>query len=123
MTHRPEEWKATPAQLENFINQTALQPVVALDAVNDEVTTCLAGEPQVDALYEALRSPETCSYIEGRSALVFENNPEFRKKLLTADPRPFYFGFVRHWVAGVIKAQFPLLYRKVPKAFANGMPV
>lgn len=122
MTHRPENWTASPAQLEAFINQTALQPVVVLDAINDEVTARLSGEPLVAELYETLRHPDSCSYIEGRSALAFENNPEFRKKLLTADPRPVYFSFVRHWVAGLIKAKHPQLYRKLPTDFSNGLP-
>ena len=116
-------WKATDKQLETFIEKTSLIPVIVLDGVVSELADFLKEEGQVDVLYEMLRNDETASYIEGRSALVYENNAEFRKALKARDPRPFYYSFVRHWISGVVKVKFPALFSKLPRSFAMGAPL
>ena len=68
-------------------------------------------------------SPENCDYVAGRSALLFENNTGFRKKMSVADPRAQYFAFVRHWVAGVIQSKAPDVFRKLPSSFCVGAPL
>jgi hypothetical protein len=122
--HPPiQNWTASAEQVDAFISQTALVPAVVLDSVTEEVMAFLAGDPQSAALYETLHGAETTAYIEGRSALVFENNASFRKHLLTQDPRPFYFSFVRHWVASVIQQKFPALFGRLPSHFGVGLPL
>ena len=118
-----EVWKATPEQVESFINKTSIIPVIVLDSVAGEIAIHLKDEAQVNFLYETLRNDESVAYIEGRSALVFEGNPQFRKGMRAKDPRPFYYGFVRHWVAGLVKVKFPLLFGKLPGSFAMGSPL
>lgn len=118
-----QDWKATDKQLETFIQKTSLIPVIVLDGIVSELAVFLKDDGQVETLYETLRNEETAGYIEGRSALVFENNAEFRKALKARDPRPFYYGFVRHWIAGVVKVKFPALFSKLPTSFAMGAPL
>lgn len=116
-------WKATDEQLRTFIQKTSLTPVIVLDGIASELATYLKDEGQVQTLYETLRNDETASYIEGRSALVFQNNAAFRKALRVRDPRPFYYSFVRHWLAGVVQAKFPAIFAKLPSNFSMGAPI
>ena len=47
----------------------------------------------------------------------------FRALFDQADPRPAYYAFVRHWVAGVVKDRFPALYARLPVDFGRGVPL
>lgn len=123
MSHNMQKWAASQAQIAAFVSQTCLMPAVVLDSVTGEVLRHLKGQPQAGALYDALRSDETTDYIVARSAVVFENNASFRKMLSVSDPRPQYYAFVRHWVAGVIKNKFPQLFDQLPSEFCVGAPL
>lgn len=117
-------WKATDGQVEGFITQTGLMPVVVLDALVDEVVSVFQLEPQLaQGVYASLRDEDVIAYVSGRSALVFENNEQFRKAMLAPDPRPHYYSFMRHWIAGVFRERFPALFRRLPAGFANGAPL
>lgn len=121
MSQLSDAWKASPEQVEFFVLKTSIIPVIVLDSVVGELAVHLKDEEQVNLLYETLRNDENVGYIEGRSALVFENNPDFRKSMRTKDPRPFYYGFVRHCVAGLVKLHFPALFNKLPSSFSMGV--
>lgn len=122
MSNDMKMWSAAPEQVERFVARTGLAPAVVVDAIVDEIVGCLAEDPQRDDVYETLRSDRVVDYVTARSAIVFENNDQFRRKMLTGDPRPAYYSFVRHWLAGVMQADFPEQLRRLPAEFCVGVP-
>lgn len=113
--------------LDTFMDATSLVPAVVLDGVVEEVVEfqVATGVPEklTNEVYEYLRSDAFTSTVETRSAGAFARNSEFRRLMLTKDPRPAYKSFIRHWVAGALYTEFAAkkgMHALYPKSFANG---
>ncbi|MGO9014678.1 MAG: hypothetical protein ACLQF0_06825 [Dissulfurispiraceae bacterium] len=116
--------------IERFMDKTMLVPAIVLDTVAEELLRYLYPRFQIDfgtarleALLRFLKSEDMTGTIEQRTLAVYESNEKFRLKLLTQDPRPFYYAFMRHWVSAEIQKNFPDIFSKLPAGFKVGEPI
>lgn len=114
---------AEPNTIDIFVEKTNLIPAIVLDGVAGEICNFLDADPAVNQIYETLRNEDTLKAIEDKTAHAFANSAGFKKTVSVADPRPGYYSFMRHWLSGVLKEQFPAQYQKLPGTFRNGQPL
>jgi hypothetical protein len=109
------------ATYDELADHTCLLTSVVLDSVVSQAIHIVGDLPQTHAFYLRMRSDEVLSQFEQRTLGAYNTNPNFRKGMSQADPRDFYYAFMRHWVAGWMICEYPELYDKLPKSFSNGV--
>jgi hypothetical protein len=115
--NQPESFSA----YDELADHTCLLASVVLDSVVSQAVHILGDTAQTRVFYERMRSDEILAQFEQRTLSAYNANPIFRKGMNQADPRDFYYAFMRHWVAGWLITEYPDLYDKLPVSFSNGI--
>jgi hypothetical protein len=107
------EWRASlPAGLER---DTFLMPDVIAESVVREAELFL----------QADLPAEFAARLAARAHYLYTRNRHFHEVLNRSGngPRNDLYMFMRHWTAGWLKRAHSPLFKKLPRSFANGLPL
>ena len=80
----------------------------------------------LDEARDYFRSPFPESYAEKlarRAEAVFAKHPFWQRKFQSAQGREQMLASMRHWLASVLAAEDPALFRQLPEDFKIGFPL
>ena len=102
-----------------FEKQTSYCPLYLAWCIVDEARSCFRTE--IPGSYAAK--------LARRAERVFAKQPFWQRKLrfrqseAAAANREFILKFMRHWLAGVLARENPVLFRQLPESFKIGHPL
>jgi hypothetical protein len=74
-----------------------------------------------DAEKACLMSEELADKLARRAEAVFAHQPFWQRKYQSARGREYILMSMRHWLAGVLVRENPVLYRQLPESFKIGL--
>jgi hypothetical protein len=111
---RKSKASRTPAA-GDITDDTSIVPEAVADSVLDEVQRYLG--------QEIPNSRDLSNSLADDARRIYANSTHYQKKLRSKDGLDWAYSFMRHWVASRLQKEYPNLYARLPRSFANGEPL
>jgi hypothetical protein len=95
------------------------------DAAGDEARDYFRTEliPSPGTLSHQMGEGQLANKLARRAEAVFANHPFWQRKYKSVNGRGYILSSMRHWLAGVLAKENPVLFRQLPESFKIGLPL